>query len=160
MKGWIGVDLDGTLAHYDKFVSPDHIGEPIPEMVKRVKQWIAEGKTVKIFTSRVSHPNQMEVAIVAIREWSKRHIGQVLEITCYKDYGMVELYDDRCKQVIKNTGKLLEDDLKEQLQDEYDNGYQDGRDDDMSDGFTQDDLDSEYERGYQEGQEAILGEDV
>ena len=134
MRGWIGVDLDGTLAYYDKFISPSHIGEPIPKMVNRVKQWLAEDKTVKIFTARVSHPDQMEAAIVAIREWSKKHIGQVLEITCYKDYGMVELYDDRCKQVIKNTGKLLEDDLKEQLQDGCDEGIQDGCDEGIQDG--------------------------
>jgi hypothetical protein len=27
--GWIGVDLDGTLAHYDGWKGIDHIGEPI-----------------------------------------------------------------------------------------------------------------------------------
>lgn len=26
MSGWIGVDFDGTLAHYDKWVSPTHTG--------------------------------------------------------------------------------------------------------------------------------------
>lgn len=31
--GWIGVDLDGILAHYDKWISATYIGEPIPEMV-------------------------------------------------------------------------------------------------------------------------------
>lgn len=29
-EGWIGVDLDGTLAHYSGWSDPDHIGEPIP----------------------------------------------------------------------------------------------------------------------------------
>jgi hypothetical protein len=38
MKGWIGVDLDGTLAESTKWVSPSHIGEPIHKMVERVKK--------------------------------------------------------------------------------------------------------------------------
>lgn len=42
-QGWIGVDLDGTLAHYDGWKGADHIGEPIPAMVERVKQWLSEG---------------------------------------------------------------------------------------------------------------------
>lgn len=51
--GWIGVDLDGTLAHYDGGVGVDHIGPPVPAMLTRVKQWLAEGRAVKIFTARV-----------------------------------------------------------------------------------------------------------
>ncbi len=43
-KGWIGVDLDGTLAEYHGWVSPDNIGKPIPQMVARVKNLIAEGR--------------------------------------------------------------------------------------------------------------------
>ena len=27
-KGWIGVDLDGTLAHYDKWRGVEHVGDP------------------------------------------------------------------------------------------------------------------------------------
>ena len=30
MSGWIGVDLDGTLARYDGWRGIDHIGEPMP----------------------------------------------------------------------------------------------------------------------------------
>ena len=35
--GWIGVDLDGTLAIYTGWKGCDHVGEPIPPMVERVK---------------------------------------------------------------------------------------------------------------------------
>lgn len=38
--GWIGVDLDGTLAVYKGWNGPEHIGEPIPIMIDRVKLWI------------------------------------------------------------------------------------------------------------------------
>lgn len=34
-KGWIGVDLDGTLAEYDGWKGPDEIGAPVEPMVER-----------------------------------------------------------------------------------------------------------------------------
>lgn len=105
MSGWVGVDLDGTLARYDGWQGIDHVGEPIKPMVDRVKRWIAEGKTVKIFTARVSDGNPNTVRV--IQEWCKTHIGQVLNITNIKDYAMDELYDDRAVQVIMNTGILV-----------------------------------------------------
>jgi hypothetical protein len=48
-NGWIGVDLDGTLAHYDGWKGADHIGEPIAPMVERVKRWLSEGHEVRVF---------------------------------------------------------------------------------------------------------------
>lgn len=109
-NGWIGVDLDGTLAHYDKWIGTHHIGEPIKPMVDRVKQWLADGKTVKIFTARM-HGHGMyiigggvEDVKTPIEEWCLKHIGQVLEITNVKDFGMIELWDDRAVQVEVNTG--------------------------------------------------------
>lgn len=109
--GWIGVDLDGTLAHYDRWNGPEHIGEPVQKMVERVKRWLAEGRDVRIFTARVAHDGTIEravevaKAIKAIREWSAIHIGRELPITNVKDTHMVELWDDRCVQVIPNTGE-------------------------------------------------------
>jgi hypothetical protein len=99
-KGWIGVDLDGTLAYYEHWVGPDHIGEPIPAMVDRVKRWIDKGITVKIFTARAGEAER----IPFIKEWVIKHIGVDLEITNVKDYGMFELWDDRAIRVIPNTG--------------------------------------------------------
>lgn len=112
-SGWIGVDLDGTLARYDGWKSAQHIGEPIPEMVNRVKSWLAQGLTVKIFTARVhGHGAPLvggggEDAITPIREWCVKHVGCDLEITNVKDFGMICLYDDRCVQVEANTGRLI-----------------------------------------------------
>ena len=45
-SGWIGVDLDGTLAHYDGWKGIEHVGPPIPAMLARVKYWL-EHKTGK-----------------------------------------------------------------------------------------------------------------
>jgi hypothetical protein len=108
--GWYAVDLDGTLAHY---VSWDggKIGPPIPAMVARVKEWIASGMTVKIFTARVSggpeRANEVVQQREAIQDWCQQHLGARLEVTCRKDYAMIRLYDDRCIQVEPNTGRLI-----------------------------------------------------
>lgn len=104
-NGWIGVDLDGTLAVHDVWQGFEHIGEPIPAMVNRVKQWLAEGITVKIVTARAANTSELrEIAIPVIEQWCLTHIGQVLEITAEKDYGMIELWDDRAVTVLANTG--------------------------------------------------------
>lgn len=109
-NGWIGVDLDGTLAVYDKWIGPEHIGEPVPVMLERVKRWLTEDKDVRIFTARVStnNPTRLE-STLAIHNWCKQHIGQVLPITSEKDYGMIELWDDRCVQVVPNEGIALQE---------------------------------------------------
>lgn len=106
MSGWIGVDLDGTLAHYDGWKGIEHIGEPISAMLDRVKAWHYAGKTVKIFTARVScaEPERAEV-IGHIFRWLETHGLPPMEVTCVKDFGMVELWDDRCVQIVMNTGR-------------------------------------------------------
>jgi hypothetical protein len=108
--GWIGVDLDGTLAHYEGWKGTHHIGAPIAPMVERVKGWLAAGKRVKIFTARM-HGHGMpligggvEDVKTPIENWCREHIGQVLEVTNVKDFGMIELWDDRAIQVEPNTG--------------------------------------------------------
>lgn len=106
-EGWIGVDLDGTLAHYDGWRGNHHIGKPIPLMVERVKTWLAGGLKVKIFTARAYCKEPDEIVLKPIREWCKEHLGQELPITNVKNFGMIELWDDRCVQVEPNTGKIL-----------------------------------------------------
>lgn len=112
---WIGVDLDGTLAYYDGWKGVDNIGAPIPLMVGRVKRWLREGKTIKVFTARMHNQGMIDPqtkrpidALTPIETWCKKHIGVVLEVTNVKDFDMIELYDDRCIQVRTNTGRLVE----------------------------------------------------
>lgn len=112
MNGWVGVDLDCTLAEYNGWVSIDHIGRPIPAMVNRVKRWLERGYEVRIFTARVGDTkDDRDISAVrrTIELWCAEHIGQVLPITNVKDFGMIVLYDDRCVAVEKNTGVLLSD---------------------------------------------------
>ncbi len=120
MGGWIGVDLDGTLAHYDSWRGVDHVGAPIPLMVDRVKKWIAEGKEVRILTARLTDDGdagkprfeEAKKARAAIEVWCLKHIGKVLQVTNRKDFGMMELWDDRAVQVIPNTGRTIADELQ------------------------------------------------
>jgi len=101
-RGWIGVDLDGTLAEYNGWQGPDNIGDPVPLMVDRVKKWIADGKRVKIFTARCYYGAE---ASETIKKWLvDRASLPRLEVTNVKDFKMIELWDDRCRQVEKNTG--------------------------------------------------------
>lgn len=114
-KGWIGVDLDGTLAMYKDWVGPFDIGDPIIRMVERVKNWLAEGYEVRVMTARVgsTHENPYadgehhDAIVKSIEDWTEKYIGVRLAVTNQKDYGMIELYDDRAVQVEENTGKLL-----------------------------------------------------
>jgi len=98
-NGWHGCDLDGTLAVYTSW-NGGEIGRPIPLMMARVKQWLANGEQVKIFTARAADP----VEVKKINAWSYKHIGVVLEVTNVKDKDMIDLWDDRAVQVIENTG--------------------------------------------------------
>lgn len=116
MKPWIGVDLDGTIATYDGWKGALHIGAPIPKMVDRVKALLADGKVdVKIFTARVAPAslanNNLTLSETegAIQDWCMDHLGCRLPVTCIKDFGMIMLWDDRCKQVGVNTGEFIED---------------------------------------------------
>jgi hypothetical protein len=122
-NGWIGVDLDGTLAYYDGWTKWNVFGNPIPRMAERVKRWLKEGKRVKIMTARVAGSNNgrfsreqcltsgemfsTEDMRTAIQEWTRKHFGVALEVTCVKDIHMIELWDDRAIQVIPNTGMTL-----------------------------------------------------
>lgn len=112
-EGWIAVDLDGTLAHYEGWNGPHNIGNPLPLMLTRVSRWLSEGRDVRIFTARVSGDSKAAaLALPPIEAWCQKHLGQVLPVTCKKDYGMIELWDDRCVQIITNVGRTLSDELR------------------------------------------------
>jgi hypothetical protein len=99
---WIGVDFDGTLAHYTEFKGKDVLGEPIPAMVEKVKALIEKKKKFKIFTARAEFPE----TIPAIQDWcEKAGLGRP-EVTNIKDWALEELWDDRARRVVKNMGKF------------------------------------------------------
>lgn len=100
---WIGVDLDGTLAHTRAPNTRHMIPLPVPEMVARVRAWLAEGKKVKVFTARMSQSPDLWQK--RIGDWTLEFIGQRLEATCVKDYGCIEIWDDIAVGVVQNEGR-------------------------------------------------------
>lgn len=118
-EGWIGVDLDGTLAEYLGWQGMGHIGEPIAPMTERVRAWLAVGKDVRIFTARVCSIQSQEDIDIFLREytrWCFRVFGRQLPVTCEKDWKMIELWDDRCVQIMPNTGIMVQDALVREVQ--------------------------------------------
>jgi hypothetical protein len=108
--GWIGTDLDHTLAKYESGMAGTYkIGEPIPRMVRRIKKHLADGYEVRIMTARVNKIDgwDHERARKAIEEWCEEHLGQKLRVTNEKDFEMIFLYDDRAVAVEPDTGRLL-----------------------------------------------------
>ena len=100
--GWLGVDLDGTLAvQQDPF--DGSIGPPIPAMVRMVRKAIMSGRDVRVFTARasVSYWERRKV-----RAWLRRHLGYELPVTCVKDMMCEEIWDDRARQVVFNEGRF------------------------------------------------------
>ncbi len=103
-RKWIGVDLDGTLARFEGRTGRAHIGPPVPAMLRRVRAWLEDGRRVKIFTARANDP----AAEPFIRAWLvAAGLPADLEITSRKDFGMIELWDDRAVQVRINLGEAV-----------------------------------------------------
>lgn len=103
MKNCYGVDLDGTLAIYHGWKGPAHIGDPIPKMMERVRDWIDKGIEIIIFTARADDKSN----IPYIKDWLKEHGLPDLEVTNRKLSKMSRIYDDRAVQIEKNTGRIL-----------------------------------------------------
>lgn len=123
-KGWIGVDMDGTLFTYTEWTSWDTFGTLIKPMGDRVLQWISERKDVRIFTARMPLPHEQEIEQTcyktgqkfngvmmkkAIADHTERHLGVRLRAQCYKDLHCIEIWDDRAIGVVANTGQTLVD---------------------------------------------------
>lgn len=107
-NGWIGFDLDGTLAKYNGWQGNKHIGDPIKPMLDLLLSFLSKGQEVRIMTARVSSMNpSREEARNLIELWCIVHIGVALPVTSEKDFEMIDLYDDRCHHVEANTGRIL-----------------------------------------------------
>lgn len=98
-EGWVGFDLDGTLAEADfhEPYVPTFIGRPIPSVVALARYVLSLDVTVKVFTARVAPPIDMvekREVLHAISDWTKEHIGVALTATATKDRGCLAIVDD------------------------------------------------------------------
>lgn len=102
IKGWIGVDFDGTLSSMID-------GSPIQPMVARVKEWRRQEVEVRICTARVNSKSPQEhrdAHTKYIQDWCLVNIGEKLPVTAEKDYDMLALFDDLAFSVETNTGNV------------------------------------------------------
>ena len=104
MKHWLGIDLDGTLAHFDDWEDIYTIGEPLKIMKDLLLMLHKKGIKIKIFTARVGEGDE---AIEPIKQWLKKNGLPDLEVTNVKDMYCIEIWDDRVVQIEKNTGRLI-----------------------------------------------------
>jgi len=100
--GWIGCDLDGTLAVNDR--PWPEIGEAVPAMLARVRAWVEAGVEVRIFTARAGEGPER---VREVEAWLVRNGLPPLRVTDRKDSRMFQLWDDRAVRVEKDTGRIL-----------------------------------------------------
>jgi len=119
-SGWIGVDLDGTLARVDYGkVYDGSIGEPIQDMVEFVRLLNPRLVDFRVFTARVASPLQrwqgydfpceayaIRYQRMLIEAWCLEHIGCVLPVTATKDHQCVAIIDDRAISAPHNFERL------------------------------------------------------
>jgi hypothetical protein len=105
VRGYIGVDLDGTLAHYDGW-KDGAIGEPIKLMAERMFTWIKSGQEVRIVTARGVDDERIRV-----QQWLWDKFRLMIPVQNTKTFRMHELWDDRAVQVVPNTGRSLRETL-------------------------------------------------
>lgn len=99
------VDLDGTLAFFDRWGTIGDIGEPIPIMKKWVLYWISKGIKVKIFTARA----YKKESIPFIKKWLILNgFPPNLDITNIKGIDCTRLFDNNAREVINNTGIIVD----------------------------------------------------
>jgi hypothetical protein len=120
----IAVDFDGTLADDSRVKYPD-LGPPIPTMVERVRGWIQDGHTVKIFTARLAQKDRdaEKQQVKALTEWLDlinltQKDGRPLVLTATKLPEFDEFWDDKAVGVIRNTGSTYFE--SEHYRDNYD----------------------------------------
>lgn len=112
--GWIGVDWDRTMVEYHTnpqgYNALDH-GDFLWPMVNRVKNWLAEGREVRIFTARVSGFDDTEESrekLAAVVDSIHAKLAEVdipkLDVTCIKDYKCDQIWDDIAVSMRPNTG--------------------------------------------------------
>ena len=101
-NGWVGFDLDGTLAEYDTWRGAHHIGKPIEPIAVILRDFLKRGVEVRILTARACEPAD----IPPVEDWCEKHFGVRLKVTNQKDYSMWMCFDDRAIAVEKNTGHI------------------------------------------------------
>lgn len=98
------IDLDGTLAYYERWGNVGEIGEPVPLIQDWIKYWLHLKIEVVIFTARAYKPE----AIPPIRKWLMLNgFPPDLRITNVKGMECDIIFDNSAREVINNTGIIV-----------------------------------------------------
>ena len=111
--GWIGIELDGTLAYSDVYspVAMSEIGAPVTDMVAHVKDLLSQDVDVRIFTSRGSEMDKLQRAMSdeQIYTWCLTHLGVTLPVTNVMDHMCLHITGARFFRNIRNSGLILQE---------------------------------------------------
>lgn len=103
----IALDLDKTLANYESKWRAQKVGPVIPQMLEHVKNWLAKGYKVTIFSARLSHSGaDLEKQTKMIRQFLNEN-DLNLEMTCIKKTEFTHFIDDKAYHCVPNTGEIL-----------------------------------------------------
>lgn len=115
------VDFDGTVSHFNGWQGQLVLGLPVAAMVERIQRWLDDGDEVFIYTARIGgnapyNDAGTEATVAAIQDWCERYIGARLPVLPKAHFN--ELYDDRARQVLPNTGLTILDVLRKRQAEE------------------------------------------
>lgn len=82
---------------------------PNPYFTDGVPDYVRQNSS----TLKYLYYSRFWTAKIFIMDWCLKNLGFIPEITHQKDGSMIELYDDRVKQVVPNEGILVEEKVKE-----------------------------------------------
>jgi hypothetical protein len=103
----IALDFDKTLARHESAWGISRVGEPIPLMVAKVKEWVAKGYKITIFTARLSHDlSQNKIQEGLIKGFLAKNGLPDFDVTAMKLSSFTHIIDDRGYHVFPNTGVL------------------------------------------------------
>jgi len=115
----IALDFDSTLAEHESGGDLT-IGKPIKPMVEQVKQWVAKGYDITIFTARVSRcfksgEERSDVFIMRqkmlINQFLVDNGLPIMKITADKSPRFTHFVDDKAVKVIPNKGIVITTDI-------------------------------------------------
>lgn len=99
----IALDFDQTLATYEHSWDSKKVGEPVPEMIKKVKEWLSKGYKITIFTARLTVQNPFKQEAM-IRVFLEKYGLPQFDITATKHYYFTHFIDDKAYHVVPNKG--------------------------------------------------------
>lgn len=99
------IDLDGTLAYYERWGENGEIGEPVPLIKNWIRFWLYKGIEIVIFTARAYKQENID----RVRSWLIMNGLPVdLRITNVKGIDCDLLFDNNAREVINNTGQIVD----------------------------------------------------